>query len=140
MISETQVDYTAQGSSVNLSSNGADGLAIGLALADVAGDFTTTLRDSYGNSATSTITSTQSIRSYTELEFLFANFQGGNDIDLTNISSVSLRYTPVRDGADLLVDHISTAQINPASVPEPTTFGLILIGVAALAMRRRRNG
>jgi len=139
VISETSVEYSASSGPVDLTANGADGLSIGLGLADVPGDFTTIIRDSNGNFATSTVSTTESIRSFTELEFLFADFQNPNGVDLANITTVSLTYLPSRDGADLLIDYVATSQIEPAAVPEPSVLSLIFICVAASTWRRRRS-
>lgn len=131
---ELNYDTIAGGS--DLTVGGANGLVLGVRFADVTGDFTTTITDSLGNSASRSVTTTAAIQNLTDLEFEFASFSGPSSVDFTDVTNIDIAYVPSRDGADLLVDYASLGQVTP--VPEPGSAALVLMSSLLVATRRRR--
>lgn len=132
-----ELNYDTITGGSDLTAGGANSLILGVLLADVTGDFTTTITDSLGNSASRSLTTTAAIQNLTDLEFDFASFSGPSSVNFTDVTNIDIAYVPSRDGADLVIDYASLGQVTP--VPEPGSTALVLMSSLLLATRRRRR-
>ena len=137
VVADAVVEYSAAAGEHDLSSGGESGLVIDLRHADIPGEFSVTLTDHQGRSGAMSLDTHEPIREATGLVMPFSSMGGDADLDLARIASVTLRYSPSRDGADLLIDSFGPVSDVRAAVPEPGVVGLVSASVAFSFWRRR---